>query len=894
MVVADRVVGERARHRLRRREGCRHLLARRALALRASRGRAPARSRCGSTAGSAGEPRRGPAGAPATPRWRRNSGPDTRTLGGRGTLRGLQRRRREHVTCAGQRIPRASSSALVPAQALLGAGVVVAGGDDTGGQPVTSKAPEREAPGSRRRCPRRSNRSPGRRIASTPRSIAWRTAPLRSTVRWSRRRARGDRPAATGTRAPRCRSETCRNRARAMVVIVSLTMGLEPAPLSGRYAAGNGLLAGPPPVRCGAVMNRSRLGFAPRAHRSSTTGADGAGYGLSSAPARRPCRGPGADSTAHPPSLTLTRGDAWYWLGAPGWRSGAPRSPTSKCAERALTWDGEPDTRRTWREVAAATCRCAAGAAVLRLRRRAGVRPLRTGECQPLGSGSRWRWWRSRPSSSGGWSGGCEPEDIGHRDRQLSTVLGQRLVPLSGHYARSFAWATAVDRETKAGWVPWVVYSAGVPGGLVADPRRQALGERRGGGAARWAAGPPEASEVTRLPRPRRRRVASSAVGPGGSGGHADLRHPGDVLDHGRSSSAGREHEASDEASRRTPDRPRRPESATPISRSPTSSARWRFTVRRAGARAHAAAAAGRVHVSAGGYHHHIALNTRQSSWAALPRRASHRGSIASRSSTRRARRWACAAVCAGAFGSAGVDHGVSEALYLRDPDGNGSFYHDRPREEWPRDAAGNPGAGERSADVVRRCSGKGRRSRNRALLCRDSFVRMNSAAERAPRPRTGCAARHRSRRLSAVAFRRHGVRLPDVIEPDQLALLAPMPVAHERALAMIALPDRALDVRRDGAVRWFSDRRPGGGRGAWSSQRTCAFSSRGISARRVPARSTCARSPEGSLAAQQLLHVAQLVVGRSGPMVNRTGRTAAAPTASRAGDRPAAARRPA
>ena len=35
-------------------------------------------------------------------------------------------------------------------------------------------------------------------------------------------------------------------------------------------------------------------------------------------------------------------------------------------------------------------------------------------------------------------------------------------------------------------------------------------------------------------------------------------------------------------------------------------------------------------------------------------------------------------------------DHGVSEALYLRDPDGNGvELYWDRPRDEWPRDAEG-------------------------------------------------------------------------------------------------------------------------------------------------------------------------------------------------------------
>ena len=36
-------------------------------------------------------------------------------------------------------------------------------------------------------------------------------------------------------------------------------------------------------------------------------------------------------------------------------------------------------------------------------------------------------------------------------------------------------------------------------------------------------------------------------------------------------------------------------------------------------------------------------------------------------------------------------DHGVSEAIYLRDPDGNGiEIYRDRPRDEWPRDADGS------------------------------------------------------------------------------------------------------------------------------------------------------------------------------------------------------------
>ena len=46
-------------------------------------------------------------------------------------------------------------------------------------------------------------------------------------------------------------------------------------------------------------------------------------------------------------------------------------------------------------------------------------------------------------------------------------------------------------------------------------------------------------------------------------------------------------------------------------------------------------------------------------------------------------------------------DHGVSEALYLRDPDGNGiELYRDRPQDEWPRDAAGNLQMGSSALDL--------------------------------------------------------------------------------------------------------------------------------------------------------------------------------------------------
>jgi catechol 2,3-dioxygenase len=48
------------------------------------------------------------------------------------------------------------------------------------------------------------------------------------------------------------------------------------------------------------------------------------------------------------------------------------------------------------------------------------------------------------------------------------------------------------------------------------------------------------------------------------------------------------------------------------------------------------------------------------------------------------------------------ADHGVSEALYLHDPDGNGvELYWDRPKEEWPRTAEGEIAMGTRALDLA-------------------------------------------------------------------------------------------------------------------------------------------------------------------------------------------------
>ena len=96
--------------------------------------------------------------------------------------------------------------------------------------------------------------------------------------------------------------------------------------------------------------------------------------------------------------------------------------------------------------------------------------------------------------------------------------------------------------------------------------------------------------------------------------------------------------------------------------------------------------------LSAGGYHHHLALNTWESRGGAPPPRGTtglyhvailYPSRAALGDALRRLRD-------AGIPLDGAADHGVSEALYLHDPDGNGlELYRDRPKEEWPRDPQG-------------------------------------------------------------------------------------------------------------------------------------------------------------------------------------------------------------
>jgi catechol 2,3-dioxygenase len=92
--------------------------------------------------------------------------------------------------------------------------------------------------------------------------------------------------------------------------------------------------------------------------------------------------------------------------------------------------------------------------------------------------------------------------------------------------------------------------------------------------------------------------------------------------------------------------------------------------------------------ISAGGYHHHIGLNTWESRGGNPPPRGTtglyH---VAILYPTRAALADALRRVLdAGIRIDGASDHGVSEAIYLSDPDGNGiELYRDRPEAEWPR-----------------------------------------------------------------------------------------------------------------------------------------------------------------------------------------------------------------
>lgn len=108
--------------------------------------------------------------------------------------------------------------------------------------------------------------------------------------------------------------------------------------------------------------------------------------------------------------------------------------------------------------------------------------------------------------------------------------------------------------------------------------------------------------------------------------------------------------------------------------------------------------------LGAGGYHHHIGLNTWESA-GATPPPPGHTGLYHSAFlyPDRAALGRVLARVLAAGIPLDGAaDHGVSEALYLRDPDGNGvELYRDRPPAEWPLDAEGRVQMGNAPLDLA-------------------------------------------------------------------------------------------------------------------------------------------------------------------------------------------------
>lgn len=111
----------------------------------------------------------------------------------------------------------------------------------------------------------------------------------------------------------------------------------------------------------------------------------------------------------------------------------------------------------------------------------------------------------------------------------------------------------------------------------------------------------------------------------------------------------------------------------------------------------------GAAFVSAGGYHHHLAFNTWESRGGSPPP-AGTTGlyHVAIRYPTRAALADALRRLEAVRIHLDGTsDHGVSEALYLCDPDGNGlELYWDRPRESWPRTPEGGVAMRTESLDL--------------------------------------------------------------------------------------------------------------------------------------------------------------------------------------------------
>ena len=107
--------------------------------------------------------------------------------------------------------------------------------------------------------------------------------------------------------------------------------------------------------------------------------------------------------------------------------------------------------------------------------------------------------------------------------------------------------------------------------------------------------------------------------------------------------------------------------------------------------------------LSYGGYHHHIGLNTWESANGSPPPEGTtglYHVAVLFDTRAELARALKCV-LDAGIPLEGAADHGVSEAIYLRDPDDNGvEIYWDRPETEWPRDSQGGIAMFTRALDL--------------------------------------------------------------------------------------------------------------------------------------------------------------------------------------------------
>lgn len=108
------------------------------------------------------------------------------------------------------------------------------------------------------------------------------------------------------------------------------------------------------------------------------------------------------------------------------------------------------------------------------------------------------------------------------------------------------------------------------------------------------------------------------------------------------------------------------------------------------------------VFISAGGYHHHIGLNTWHSKNSPpAPVRSCGLYHAAILYSQRKDLAVILKRLTDAGYPLSGADHGVSEAIYLNDPDGNGvELYWDRPKEQWQFDLDGNLLVGTDALDI--------------------------------------------------------------------------------------------------------------------------------------------------------------------------------------------------